>query len=158
LVTQTGWWFNFDKPAAFCNDLIVDSAGNIFATDSSGRIFRVPSANVMTANSASVWLSVPEIAPPMPGGFGANGLDIVGNWLVIANGGLVAVNPNSNNPASTVRTISLSLDGAPATLCGPDGLQTVPGSNTDLVVVENGGCNPPSGDGDRVVRISLDLD
>ncbi|MEO8183762.1 MAG: hypothetical protein ABI895_33475 [Deltaproteobacteria bacterium] len=144
--------------ATFCNDVIVDSTGNIFATDSSGRIFRVPAANVMTANSASVWLSVPEIAPPMPGGFGANGLDIVGNWLVIANGGLVAVNPNSNNPASTVRTISLTLDGAPATLCGPDGLQTVPGSNTDLVVVENGGCNPPSGDGDRVVRITLDLD
>jgi hypothetical protein len=143
--------------STFCNDLILDSAGNILASDSSGRIFRVPAANVMTPNSASVWLSVPEIGPPMPGGFGANGLDIVGNWLVIANGGLVAVNPNSNNPASTVRAISLTLDGAPATLCGADGVESIPGSTTDLVVVENGSCNP-NGDSDRVVRITLDLD
>jgi NADPH:quinone reductase-like Zn-dependent oxidoreductase len=70
----------------------------------------------------------------------------------------VAVNPNSNTPASTVKHISLTLDGALITLCGPDGLQTVPGSSTELVVVENGSCNPPSGDGDRVVRITLDLD
>ena len=137
--------------ATFCNDLIVDSTGNIFATDSSGRIFRVPSAGVMTPNSARVWLSGAALGPP-------NGLDIVGNWLVIANGGLVAVDPNSNDPAATLKTISLTLDGAPASLCGPDGLQTVPGSTTDLVVVENGSCNPPSGDGDRVVRIKLDLD
>jgi hypothetical protein len=146
----------------FCNDLIVDSSGNLFATDSSGRIFRVPAANAMTANSASVWLDVPQIGPPMPGGFGANGLDIVGGSLVIINigsGGLVAVDPESANPASTVRTISLTLDGAPATLCGPDGLETVPGSTTDVVVIENGGCaNPPGGDGDRVVRVTLDLD
>jgi hypothetical protein len=142
-----------------CNDVIVSPSGVIFATDSAGgRVFRVPAANVMTPNSAEVWLSVPEIAPPAPGGFGANGLDLVGDSLIIANGNLVAVNPASNNPASTVRVINLTLNGAPATLCGPDGLQTVPGSNTDLVVVENGGCaNPPGGDGDRVVRVTLDL-
>lgn len=146
----------------FCNDLIVDSTGNIFATDSTGRIFRVPAASATTANSASVWLEVPEIGAPEPGGFGANGLDIVGDTLVIINigsGSLVAVDPSSANPASTVRPISLTLDGAPATLCGPDGLETVPGSTTDVVVIENGGCpNPPGGDGDRVVRVTLDLD
>jgi hypothetical protein len=144
--------------ATFCNDLIVDGTGNLLATDSRGRIFRVPAASVMTANSASVWLSVPEISPPAPTGFGANGLDIVGGTLIVANGGLVAIDPNSANPATTVRQIRLTLDGVPATLCGADGLQTVPGSTTDLVVVENGDCNPPSGDGDRVVRITLDLD
>jgi hypothetical protein len=82
----------------------------------------------------------------------------VGGTLIIANGALLAVNPNSNDPAATLRPITLLLDGAVTTLCGPDGLQTVPGSSTDLVVVENGSCNPPSGDGDRVVRITLDLD
>jgi sugar lactone lactonase YvrE len=136
--------------STFCNDLILDPTGNLFATDSSGRIFRVPSAEVMTPNRASVWLSGDALGPP-------NGLDIVGNRLVIANGGLVAVDPNSNNPLATLKTISLTLDGAPVTLCGPDGLQTVPGSTTDLVVVENGSCNP-NGDSDRVVRIQLDLD
>ena len=142
--------------ASFCNDLIVSPSGVIFATDSTGgRIFRVPAANVMTPNSAEVWLSVPEVGPAMPGGFGANGLDLVGDSLIIANGNLVAVDPASNNPSSTVRVINLTLDGAAATLCGPDGLQTVPGSSTDLVVVDN--CNPASGVADRVVRVSLDL-
>ncbi|HKO89931.1 MAG TPA: hypothetical protein VJU61_02195, partial [Polyangiaceae bacterium] len=146
--------------ATFCNDLVVSSSGVIYATDSTGgRIFRVPAANVITPNSAEVWLSVPEIGPPMPGGFGANGIDLVGDSLVIANGNLVAVDPASSNPASTVRVFNLTLNGAAATLCGPDGLQTVPGSSTDVVVVENGGCaNPPGGDGDRVVRVTLDLD
>jgi hypothetical protein len=144
-------------PASFCNDLIVDGTGNLFATDSSGRIFRVPAARVMAPNSASVWLSGPAAAPATPGGFGANGIDLVGGTLVIANGdSLWAVDPNAADPASTARKLQLTLDGAPATLCGPDGLQTVPGSSTELVVVENGGCNT-TGDGDRVVRIQLSL-
>lgn len=144
-------------PASFCNDLIVDGTGNLFATDSSGRIFRVPAARVMTPNSASVWLTGPAAAPAMPGGFGANGIDIVGGTMIIANtDSLWAVNPNAADPASTARKLALTLDGAPATLCSPDGLQAVPGSSTDLVVVENGGCNP-TGDSDRVVRIKLSL-
>jgi hypothetical protein len=143
--------------ASFCNDLIVDGTGNLFATDSSGRVFRVPAANVLAPNSASVWLTGPAAAPAMPGGFGANGIDIVGGTMIIANGdGLWALNPNAANPAATARKLALTLDGAPATLCGPDGLQAVPGSATDLVVVENGGCNP-MGDSDRVVRIKLSL-
>jgi hypothetical protein len=144
-------------PTSFCNDLIVDATGNLYATESRGRIFRVPAASVTTPNSASVWLTGPAAEPAMPGGFGANGIDIVGGTMIIANGdGLWAVNPNAANPASTARKLNLTLDGAPATLCGPDGLQAVPGSSTDLVVVENGGCNT-TGDSDRVVRIQLSL-
>jgi hypothetical protein len=144
-------------PASFCNDLIVDGTGNLFATDSSGRIFRVPAANVLAPNSASVWLTGPAAAPAMAGGFGANGIDIVGGTMIIANGdGLWALNPNAPDAASTARKLNLTLDGAPATLCGPDGLQAVPGSSTDLVVVENGSCNT-MGDSDRVVRIQLSL-
>jgi hypothetical protein len=141
-------------PFTFCNDVIVDANDNVLATDSSGRIFRVPAANALQANSAEVWLEAPAIAPPMPGGFGVNGLDLVGGQLIVANGGLFAIDPNSANPASTIRPITLTLDGAPATLCGPDGLQSVPGSTTDIVVVENGGCMPSV---DRVVRVTLDL-
>lgn len=141
-------------PFTFCNDVIVDANDNILATDSSGRIFRVPAANALQANSAVVWLEAPALAPPMPGGFGVNGLDLVGGQLIIANGGLFAIDPASNTPAATVRPITLTLDGAPVTLCGPDGLQSVPGSTTDIVVVENGGCMPSV---DRVVRVTLDL-
>lgn len=141
-------------PATFCNDVIVAPDGDLFATDSSGRIFRVASADVDDANSASVWLEHSAISPP-PGGFGANGLDLVGDTLIIAANGLVAVDSTSNDPASTVRTISLTEGGAAATLCGPDGLQTVPGSDNQIVVVENGACATPR---ERVVQVTLDLD
>ena len=139
----------------FCNDVIVDEDDVIFITDSSGRIFRIPANAAMTANSAAVWLEDPAIAPPMPGGFGANGIDVIGDQLIIASGNLVAVDRTSANPASTVRVITLTEDGAAATLCGPDGLQSVPGTD-DIVVVENGFCGPPSRE--RVIRVTLDLD
>lgn len=143
--------------ATFCNDVVVAQNGNIFVTDSSGRIFRILAADARTANSADVWLSDPEIAPAQPGGFGANGIDIVGGQLIIASGDhLVAVDPNSNTPASSVRHINLTEAGAAATLCGPDGLQAVPNSTTDLIVVENGSCSATP-DRDRVVRVTLDL-
>jgi hypothetical protein len=139
-------------PTAFCNDVVVQSNGNVFFTDSSGRVFRIPSASVRNPNSAQVWLEGPAVAPPTPGGFGANGLAFVGDQLIIANGDLIAVDPNSNNAASTVRPISLSESGSAVALCGPDGLETVPNSNTDLIVVENGSC---AAGRDRVVRVSL---
>jgi sugar lactone lactonase YvrE len=144
-------------PSTFCNDVIVDEDDVIFITDSSGRIFRIAANLATTANSATVWLEHPAIAPPMPGGFGANGIDVLGDQLIISNGdtgNLMAVNRNSNNPASTVRVLELTEGGAATTLCGPDGLQAVPGTS-DIVVVENGFCATPR---ERVIRITLDLD
>jgi sugar lactone lactonase YvrE len=140
-------------PTAFCNDVVVQSTGNVFFTDSSGRVFRIPSASVRTPNSAQVWLEGSSVASLTPGGFGANGLALVGDQLIIGNTDhLIAVDPDSNNAASTVRSISLTESGAAVTLCGPDGLETVPNSNTDLVVVENGSCTAAR---ERVVRVSL---
>jgi hypothetical protein len=138
----------------FCNDVIVSPAGVIFVTDSGGRVFRIAAANFDTANSAEVWLADPAISPP-PGGFGANGIDLVGDDLIIASNGLIAVDSTSTNPASTLRVLSLTENGAAATLCGPDGLQTVPGSTNQIVVVENGACMAAR---ERVVRVTLDLD
>jgi len=140
-------------PTAFCNDLVVQSTGNVFFTDSSGRLYRIPSASVRTPNSAQVWLQGPSVAAPTPGAFGINGLAFVGDQLIIGNTDhLSAVDPDSNNAASTVRSISLTENGIPVTLCGPDGLETVPSSSTDLIVVENGSCTAAR---DRVVRVSL---
>jgi hypothetical protein len=137
----------------FCNDVIVDGTGNVFATDSSGRVFRVPAANATVANSATVWLDDPAIT--VVGSFGANGIDIVGDHMIIAsNGRLVAVDAASNTPASTLRILNLTEAGAAVTLCGPDGLQAVPNTN-DIVVVENGSCTAGR---ERVVRVTLDLD
>jgi hypothetical protein len=143
--------------ASFCNDVIVVPNGNIFITDSTGRVFRILDNSVDEDNSATVWLEHPAIAPPTATGVGANGIDFVDNRLVISNadtGTLVSVNPNSNNPGATVEVISLTEGGTAVTLCGPDGLQAVPGTN-DLVVVENGFCTSQR---ERVVRVTLDLD
>jgi sugar lactone lactonase YvrE len=140
--------------STFCNDLIVAPDGDLFATDSSGRVFRVDAADAEEAVEASVWLESPAIT--VPNGFGANGIDQVGDRLIIAsNGTLVAVDPESDDPASTVQVLSLSEDGAPASLCGPDGLQTVPGSTNQIVVIENGFCESQR---ERVVKVTLRLD
>jgi hypothetical protein len=143
--------------ASFCNDVIVVPNGNIFITESSGRVFRILSNAVDEDNSATVWLEHPAITPPTPAGFGANGIDFVDNRLVISNGDLgtlVSVNPGGNNPEASVEVIALTEGGTAVTLCGPDGLQAVPGTN-DLVVVENGFCDSGR---ERVVRVTLDLD
>jgi len=141
-------------PTSVCNDVIVDPAGNVWFTDSShGRILRIPSASVMTPNSASVWLSHPLITAPA---FGANGIDFVDGKLVVANsdsGSLVVVDPTSENPASTIRAIELTEDGSPVTLCTPDGLQAVP-NTSDIIVNENGMCGKRHA---RILRATLEL-
>jgi hypothetical protein len=140
--------------STFCNDLIVAPDGDIFATDSSGRVFRVDESAAEEENSARVWLESPAIT--VPNGFGANGIDVVGDHLIISsNDTLVAVDPESDDPASTVQVLSLSEDGAQATLCGPDGLQTVPNSTNRLVVIENGFCDAQR---ERVIMVTLRLD
>ncbi|HWO12739.1 MAG TPA: hypothetical protein VNN80_24745, partial [Polyangiaceae bacterium] len=128
--------------------------GDIFATDTGGgRIFRVPSADAEVDDSAEVWLESPTGVDT----FAPNGIDRVGDKLIIAsNGALLFVAPDSNSPAAELQAITLSENGAPATLCGPDGLQTVPGSDDEIVVVENGFCTPAR---ERVVKVTLtDLD
>jgi hypothetical protein len=137
----------------FCNDVVVAPNGNIFATDSTGRVFRVAAADVDTEDSAQVWLDDPAIS--VPGGSGPNGIDLVGNELILASKNLVAVDATSDDPGSTLRVISLTEDGAAAVLCGPDGLQTVPGSDNQIVLIENGSCPAARA---RVVRVTLDID
>jgi hypothetical protein len=132
---------------AFCNDLIVTPDGDILASESwTGRIYRVASASVMTANSAAVWSAAPELEPADPvNGFGVNGLELVGDRLVFANAGLFVMDPDSPDSAEAI-----TLSGVePLFLGGPDGLALVPGSTTELVVADNGG---------RIIQVTLDLD
>ncbi len=141
--------------ATFCNDVRLTPQNDLLVTDSfGGRIFRIPSADVLTANSAEVWLTAPQIAPANETAFGVNGLDFVGGSLIVASGAeLFVINPAS--PATNIQSIDLTLNGAAATLCGPDGLVAVPGTTDQLVVVENGFCGTPA---PRVIKITLDLD
>lgn len=134
-----------DGRAAFCNDLIVTNDGNVLVTDSwSGRIYMIAAADVMTADSAMLWSEAPELAPADPvAGFGVNGLEMVGDMLVFANGGLFVM-----DPAAPTSAMAITLSGAdPLFLGGPDGLALVAGT-TDLVVADNGG---------RIIKVTLDL-
>jgi sugar lactone lactonase YvrE len=140
-------------PATFCNDVVVAPNGDIFATDSTGRVFRVAAADADTEGDALVWLDDPAIT--VPGGDGPTGIDLVGNELIISSQDLVVVDATSDSPASTLRVLTLTENGTAVELCGPDGLQTVPDSNNEVVLIENGSCPAAQA---RVVRITLDID
>jgi sugar lactone lactonase YvrE len=147
-----------DGKAPFCNDLIVAPDGAVWVTESAGgRVFRVPAAAALQANSAEAWLTGGEIGPPS-GGNGANGIEWLEGRLIVANvgrGTLVELDPASTAPDRGARVIPLAdaVTHAPVTLCSPDGVERVPGSRNVLVVVENGGCASKT---PRVVEITLD--
>jgi streptogramin lyase len=149
-----------DADSLFCNDLVLDDYnGDVWATESSaGIIYRIDAADVMTADSAEVWMRGGLAAPP-EGGFGPNGLVLAGNTLIVANAGngaLFAVDTTSGDPVADARAIPLSEgDRTGVSLCGPDGLLGVLGrtDGTDLIVVENGDCAAAT---PRVVQICLD--
>jgi sugar lactone lactonase YvrE len=147
------------EASLFCNDLIVDPDGNLWVTESiAGIVYRIDADDVMDENSAEIWMNG-GLADPPQGGFGANGLVLAGDMLIVANvnnGTLFAVDPESTNPVADARLITLREgNDANVILCGPDGLLGVPGQDDEIIVVENGGCMPAA---PRVVRITLDLD
>jgi sugar lactone lactonase YvrE len=144
--------------APFCNDVIVSPDGAVWVTDSAGgRVFRISNEDATQAGAAAVWLAGGEIAPPPTGGSGANGLEWVDGHLVIANvgrGTLVEVDPASTEPGRHAEVITLTdeITKQPVTLCSPDGVERVPGSARDVLVVENGGCATKT---PRVVKVTL---
>ena len=148
-----------DGKAPFCNDVIVSPDGAVWVTESaSGRVFRIPAASALTAGTAEAWITGGEVGPPPTGGSGANGLEWVDGTLVVANvgrGTLVALDPASTDPGRGARVIALSdAQGAPVTLCSPDGVELVPGSKDTVVVVENGGCTSKT---PRIAEVKLAL-
>lgn len=149
-----------DGKAPFCNDVIVGGDGTLWSTESAaGRVFRVPADKALTPGSATAWLVGGEIGPPASGGSGANGLEMLGRFLIVANvgrGTLVALDPESTAPDRGARTLVLSdaQTQAPVSLCSPDGLERLPGSADTLVVVENGGCATKT---PRISQVSLTL-
>jgi sugar lactone lactonase YvrE len=144
---------------SICNDIAIDANGALFVTETAaGGVYRIDADDVLTPDSAELWLSVPEIAPPMPGQFGANGIALAGQRMFIANtsaGTLIRVDPAAADPASSVSTVSLTEVGSTAalTLSGPDGV--LPVSDTELLVVENGFGGPGL---NRLIRITLDVE
>jgi outer membrane protein assembly factor BamB len=123
---------------AFCNDMVMSPDGALWVTESAnGRIYRIDPANIYADNSAEVWLEDELLQAPMPGGFGTNGITLLGGRLytvVTGRGQLYAIDPTIEAP--TGADLKLIELGSP--LVGPDGITRVPGSDTDILIVENG--------------------
>lgn len=129
---------------SFCNDLVMSPDGALWVTESfGGRIFSIAPENLGTDDSADEWLQDANLTGPMPGSFGANGITWLGGRLytvVTDRAALFSIDPNIENPSGDdLRLVSLTdLDGDDITLVRPDGITAVPGSNTDMLIVENG--------------------
>jgi hypothetical protein len=129
---------------SFCNDLVMSPDGTLWITESyGGRIFRIPSDSLTTDNSAEVWLQDENLTGPTAGSFGTNGITVLGGRLytvVTDRAALFSIDPTLENPTGDdLRLVSLTdLDGERVTLVRPDGITAIPGSDTDMLIVENG--------------------
>lgn len=134
----------------FCNDLAVDAAGNIYATDSfGGQIARVP-ADAEAGAAAERWKFGEPALEGNENPFGANGIvvhaDGDGNEFVfvvnLAKGSLHRVAINEDGSAGDlvdIEVTDLSDPETPIELDGPDGMKVL--DDGTLVVVENSGGN-----------------
>jgi hypothetical protein len=143
----------------FCNDLVMSPDGSLWITESmGGQIFRIAADDLTRDNSAEVWLQDDLLAPPEPGQFGINGITLLNGQLytvVTDRRTLVAIDPALENPTGAdLRVVALNEGGAAVDLVRPDGVTAVPGSNTQLLIVENG---LGEVDGKRVVVVGLDV-
>lgn len=154
---------------AFCNDIVISGNGTLWATESfGGRLFRIPAAQLLDDSAATAWLQASELSGPNgpePGRFGANGLALMSGKLFVVNssrGTLLSIDPTLAEPVSSdLQPVAISEDGMGVSLANPDGISTVSGSNTDLLVVESGFYVGDNGmlldrGGKRLTRISLD--
>ncbi len=147
--TSQVWAFNIESkkrthqialpPVSFCNDLVTDDAGTVYATDSANpNIYRVNP----TKQSFSVFLSSPQFAPVAPGAVGLNGLDISpdGERLVVVKTIPAAIysvplaDPAAFVPVQTSGD-AFGMPGDPR-FPGPDGAEFL---DDRLYVVHDGG-------------------
>ncbi len=143
---------------SFCNDLIMSPNGALWVTESfGGRLFRIAPEDLLVDGDATVWLEDAQLTGPAAGTFGANGLALLGGQLFIANTdrrALLSIDPTLEAPTGQdLIPVRLTAAGAPYLLVRPDGITALPGSSTDLLVVENG---LRTEGGKRLVRVSID--
>lgn len=122
--------------SGLCNDVAIDSAGNVYATDTlGGRILVLPAGG----DALAPWSDDPSLAGPNSG-FGING-------IAIDSADRVYVNVNESGK---LFRIPIGADGRPGAiteialarrLAGADGMQLI--DDRTLVVVENHGGDSP---------------
>lgn len=147
--TSQVWGFNIETkqrthqialpPVSFCNDLVSDDAGFVYATDSANpNIYRVDPAQ----QSFSVFLSSPEFTPTAPGAVALNGIDLSpdGERLLVVKtipAGIYSVpvdDPQAFVPVQTSGD-AFAMPGDPR-FPGPDGAEFL---DDRLYVVYDGG-------------------
>ncbi|GAB4518256.1 MAG: hypothetical protein Tsb0020_36850 [Haliangiales bacterium] len=132
----------------FCNDIALDAAGNLYATDSlGGQILTVSVDDIGTDGDAAVFLAADPklVGPDANSPFGANGIatldDGAGNEFLFvvnfSNGTLHRVAINGDGTAGALVDVALSNDAGDVTLQGADGLKVFDAAAGELVVVEN---------------------
>jgi streptogramin lyase len=129
---------------AFCNDMVMSPDGTLWVTESfGGQIFKIPAENLLTNNSAEVWLQTGKLTPPDVNKFGVNGITLLEGDMYVVNTdrpALLRIDPSLEAPTlDDVEEVKLFDDeNEPITLVRPDGITAVPGSKTDILIVENG--------------------
>ncbi len=157
--TSQVWAFNIESKAvthkivlpfvSFCNDLVTDDAGTVYATDSANPvIYKIDPQT----KALSTLVSAPEFAPLAPGAVGLNGLDISpdGEHLLVVKTIPAAIysvplaDPQAFVP---VLTSGDSFGGPPGDprFPGPDGVEFF---GDQLYVVYDGGVQQLSFAGD----------
>ena len=146
---------------AFCNDLVVSPDGALWATESfGGRLFRIAEEDLLTANSAEVWLEDIQLAGPggpAANNFGVNGITLLGGRIYVVNSGsgaLLRIDPSLTSPTGDdLEQVFLTQNGSEVDLVTPDGI-TARGERR-LLVVENG-FGRMDGAGRRLVQVTID--
>jgi sugar lactone lactonase YvrE len=129
---------------AFCNDMVMSPDGSLWVTESfGGQIFKIPAENLLTKDSAEVWLQAGKLTPPDASSFGVNGITLLDGTMYLVNTdrpALLRIDPSLEVPtANDLETVDLFDDNNDSvTLVRPDGITAIPGSNTDILIVENG--------------------
>jgi len=128
--------------AGVCNDLTFDGSGNLFVTDSFGKIYELRQG----AQALELWSDDPLLAPSQASGFGADGIAFDGksNLFVnaVSDNRLLRIAIDKDGKAGAVTEIAVT----PA-LDLPDGMRLI--DDHTLLVVEGAG---------RLTQVAIDGD
>jgi sugar lactone lactonase YvrE len=139
----------------FPNGLDFDAAGNLYVTDSNGKIFKIPAAGAI--GTAMLWSEDPLLAPAMgmmhacgmrmtPFPIGANGIVVEGDRVIVAHTEdaklvSIAIEPDGTAGAATMIAMDCAaLSGADGLAAEADGswLAVMQGTNGLARITEDG--------------------